>query len=160
MLLLLLGLPGGAGAETGVAATYRERTIDLGSSWEGARICAVVAGDDVRCFDTDQEMASAGLAGGVGVVSAHDAADCPSGWFCLWSGQGFGGARRLQFRERFQCQSLAPYGFANQARSYWNRTQSNVGMYDLTTCRSRLRLVGPNASSAAIAPSTSAIYIF
>jgi Peptidase inhibitor family I36 len=45
--------------------------------------------------------------------------DCPSTYFCLWEHANFSG-RRLQFASVGYWQSLQPYGFLDQASSFYN----------------------------------------
>lgn len=52
-------------------------------------------------------------------VSAFGISDCPSQYFCLWEHANFSG-RRLQFASVGYWQSLQPYGFLDQASSFYN----------------------------------------
>ena len=139
--------PGTSGGETErSAASYRDRTIRLDGSWDGAGACSVTSEAGVRCFESAEEMAAAtGSRAGSrpqareSTVSAESEAtvsaasvDCngiPYYWFYLYEHPNFGG-RIIQFNDVNFWQNLSHYGFDNRASAYWNDTDCYVYLAD------------------------------
>jgi hypothetical protein len=125
--------PGGnRGAPTSLA-TYHGRTIDLSKSWDTATACAVVSAQDVRCFDSADEMnaavgtsspeaASTSTSPSLSTTSTMSTATLScSGWLYLYDGTNFTG-RYLAFHDEGYWQNLSAWGFDNQMSSWWNNT--------------------------------------
>lgn len=108
------------GASAGVLASFEGRRIDLSRDWDGARSCAVVSPEDVRCYvsneQADAALAAAGLTSNVTGETFDD--QCANGWLCLFDLPNFGG-RRLIFQDE-GWQSLAGYGFQYKTSSWIN----------------------------------------
>ncbi|MGA4844046.1 peptidase inhibitor family I36 protein [Streptomyces sp. G45] len=100
-------------APRGAVATLDGRSVDLGTSWEGADVCEVGAAGKVTCWDAGTAATATQKA------EAAARKKCKPGWFCIWDGTNFRG-RMLKFNEE-RWHNLAPYGFSNRASSAQNR---------------------------------------
>lgn len=124
--------------DPGVTAVFKDRTIRLGKSWEGAQACSVSSASDIRCFASAAEMAAAtGSKAGstpqgreASVSAASD--DCngiPYYWLYLYDYSYYGG-RILQFNDVNLWQNLGDYGFDNRTSSWWNDTDCYAYLAD------------------------------
>ena len=118
-------------------AIFRDRTVRLDRSWDGARACSVTA-SDTRCFESAEEMAAAtgsragsrpqAREGRVSVASA-DCNGISYYWLYLYDYAYYGG-RILQFNDVNLWQNLADYGFDNRTSSWWNDTDCYAYLAD------------------------------
>ena len=85
---------------------------------------------------TDPTMEDASLLGmeiDSSDVVPDSAQQCPAGKFCLWQDSGFSG-RRLQFGDA-GCQNFDPFGFNDQASSWYNHTHETWWVYWDAGCK-------------------------
>ncbi|QBI20232.1 hypothetical protein ER308_12085 [Egibacter rhizosphaerae] len=132
-------------------ATFEGDQIDLAEGWGEARICLVYTEDHIECFgsetDVEQHFEERARAAGIDPdeqpAPQNVGADaCPGGWFedewfCLYEYRTFNEdapagvtPRRLQFQDVGPCQSLSPYGFAEQATSWVNNLSNDTRVFD------------------------------
>lgn len=127
----------GRTVERGTAA-FRDRTIRLDRSWDGATACSVTSASDIRCFGSVEEMAAAtGSRAGSrpqpreNRVSAA-AVDCNGisyYWLYLYEHPNYGG-RIVQFNDVNLWQNLGDYGFDNRTSAWWNDTDCYAYLAD------------------------------
>ncbi|HEV7888322.1 MAG TPA: hypothetical protein VGO92_12250 [Acidimicrobiales bacterium] len=133
-----------AAAEPGHMASYHGRQIDLSKDWEGAQACAIVSDDDIRCFDSQEELETElqfgqgeapgkpekGGAPSASVATASTAAAAglttyclgySDLWLTLYEHSSFGG-RSLNFRDESLWQNLTLWTFNDMMSSWKNNT--------------------------------------
>lgn len=82
-------------------------------------------------------------------VIPDTASQCPVGWFCLWHDSGFSG-RRLDFQGA-GCQNLDPYGFNDEASSWYNHTKTETfWVYWDANCIGKRFKASPGARSGSM----------
>jgi len=131
----------GAATNPGVRATYNGRTINLADGWQGAHACGVFGPDNVRCFDTREQLhdvvaiaARAGTAAEAkSALSAVPASSCggSSTEVQLFSGTNWSGDQ-LIFVSTSGFFDLADYGFDNDMESWASSKTCNSFVADGT----------------------------
>lgn len=128
LALLLVAPP--AGAAPGGAEPGQGRPGELRQFLADHPDATQVAPDQVAWHGGDVVMTfPSEPAPRAGVVTLASAGACDSGWSCLYEHPWYGG-RKLQFRSCGYTQSLAAYGFANQATSWVNNRGSWTRVLD------------------------------
>lgn len=126
-------------------ANYKGKSINLTSSWEGAKAC-VVESAKINCFDSYAQANSFTRSSDSLQTNSLSASACGT-WTYVYQYTNFRG-RRLQFRDSGYWQDYATYGFRNRQSSWSNPRCKGVWLYDIGT--GQYYYEGPNARSASM----------